>query len=133
MPLSAKRFSYFSSALPRAASPSRPKHWLKHSRENRQSPSSSSREAVGVKGFVPYAVDFSTYYDNNIGGTLTLCEVMRDCGCKNIVFSSSATVYGMHNVSPLKETMPAGGTTNPYGTTKYMIEIILEDILQGGQ
>ncbi|HIU36355.1 MAG TPA: UDP-glucose 4-epimerase GalE [Candidatus Fimenecus excrementigallinarum] len=68
------------------------------------------------------------YYDNNIGGTLTLCEVMRDFGCKNIVFSSSATVYGMHNVSPLKETMPAGGTTNPYGTTKYMIEIILEDL-----
>ena len=68
------------------------------------------------------------FKDNNIGGTLTLCEVMRDCGCKNIVFSSSATVYGMHNVSPLKETMPAGGTTNPYGTTKYMIEIILEDI-----
>lgn len=70
------------------------------------------------------------YYDNNIGGTLTLCDVMRHNNCKNIVFSSSATVYGMHNVSPLKETMPAGGTTNPYGTTKYMIEIILEDIVK---
>lgn len=68
------------------------------------------------------------YYDNNIGGTLKLCDVMRNNGCKNIVFSSSATVYGMNNVSPLKETMKAGGTTNPYGTTKYMIEIILEDI-----
>lgn len=68
------------------------------------------------------------YYDNNIGGTLTLCDVMRNNGCKNIVFSSSATVYGMKNVSPLKETMKTGGTTNPYGTTKYMIEIILEDI-----
>ena len=68
------------------------------------------------------------YYDNNIGGTLVLCDVMRENGCKNIVFSSSATVYGMHNVSPLKETMKTGGTTNPYGTTKYMIEIILEDI-----
>ena len=68
------------------------------------------------------------YYDNNIGGTIKLCEVMRNNGCKNIVFSSSATVYGMNNVSPLKETMQAGGTTNPYGTTKYMIEIILEDI-----
>lgn len=68
------------------------------------------------------------YYDNNIGGTLALCEVMRDNGCKNIVFSSSATVYGMNNVSPLKETMKTGGTTNPYGTTKYMIEIILEDL-----
>lgn len=68
------------------------------------------------------------YYDNNIGGTLKLCDVMRNNGCKNIVFSSSATVYGMKNVSPLKETMQTGGTTNPYGTTKYMIEIILEDI-----
>lgn len=68
------------------------------------------------------------YYDNNIGGTLKLCEVMRNNGCKNIVFSSSATVYGMNNISPLKETMKTGGTTNPYGTTKYMIEIILEDI-----
>lgn len=68
------------------------------------------------------------YYDNNIGGTLKLCDVMRNNGCKNIVFSSSATVYGMKNVSPLKETMKTGGTTNPYGTTKYMIEIILEDI-----
>lgn len=68
------------------------------------------------------------YYDNNIGGTLKLCDVMRNNGCKNIVFSSSATVYGMKNASPLKETMKTGGTTNPYGTTKYMIEIILEDI-----
>ena len=70
------------------------------------------------------------YYDNNIGGTLAPCDVMRHNNCKNIVFSSSATVYGMNNVSPLKETMPAGGTTNPYGTTKYMIEIILEDIVK---
>ena len=68
------------------------------------------------------------YYDNNIGGTLTLCDVMRNNGCKKIVFSSSATVYGSNNISPLKETMQTGGTTNPYGTTKYMIEIILSDI-----
>lgn len=68
------------------------------------------------------------YYDNNIGGTLKLCEVMRNNNCKNIVFSSSATVYGMNNISPLKETMKTGGTTNPYGTTKYLIEIILEDL-----
>ncbi|MGN0572454.1 MAG: UDP-glucose 4-epimerase GalE, partial [Acutalibacteraceae bacterium] len=67
------------------------------------------------------------YYDNNIGGTLALCEVMREFNCKKIVFSSSATVYGMNNISPLKENMKTGGTTNPYGTTKYMIEIILED------
>lgn len=71
------------------------------------------------------------YYDNNIGGTLALCEVMRDNGCKKIVFSSSATVYGTDNVSPLKESMKTGGTTNPYGTTKYMIEIILDDFHKG--
>lgn len=70
------------------------------------------------------------YYDNNIGGTLTLCEVMKENACKRIVFSSSATVYGMNNVSPLKETMPTGGTTNPYGTTKFMIEIILSDLFK---
>lgn len=71
------------------------------------------------------------YYDNNIGGTLALCEVMREYGCKKIVFSSSATVYGSSNISPLKEDMKTGGTTNPYGTTKYMIEIILEDFHKG--
>lgn len=68
------------------------------------------------------------YYDNNVGGTITLCRVMKKYGCKKIVFSSSATVYGMNNISPLKEDMPAGGTTNPYGTTKYMIELILKDV-----
>ena len=67
------------------------------------------------------------YYDNNIGGTLALCEVMAEYNCKKIVFSSSATVYGSSNISPLKEDMKTGGTTNPYGTTKYMIEIILDD------
>ena len=68
------------------------------------------------------------YYENNIGGTVTLCEAMRDAGCKKIVFSSSATVYGMNNISPLTEDMTIGGTTNPYGTTKYMIELILQDL-----
>lgn len=68
------------------------------------------------------------YYENNVAGTVTLCEAMRDAGCKKIVFSSSATVYGMNNPSPLKETMKIGGTTNPYGTTKYMIELILQDL-----
>ena len=68
------------------------------------------------------------YYEKNIGGTVTLCEAMRDAGCKKIVFSSSATVYGSDNVSPLTENMKIGGTTNPYGTTKYMIELILQDL-----
>ena len=67
------------------------------------------------------------YYDNNISGTVTLCQAMAEHGCKNIVFSSSATVYGENNISPLKETMKTGGTTNPSGTTKYFIEQILTD------
>ncbi len=68
------------------------------------------------------------YYDNNVVGTLTLCDVMAKHGCKKIVFSSSATVYGNENISPLNETMKTGGVTNPYGRTKYMIEEILKDL-----
>lgn len=68
-----------------------------------------------------------TYYHNNITGTLLLCKVMRKHGCKNIVFSSSATVYGAPKSVPIKEDFPLS-TTNPYGSTKLMIENILRDI-----
>lgn len=68
------------------------------------------------------------YFDNNVNGTLVLLDVMRNNGCKKIVFSSSATVYGMNNISPLTEDMTVGGVTNPYGRTKYMIECILQDL-----
>ncbi len=68
------------------------------------------------------------YYENNIGGTIALIEVMREYSCKNIVFSSSATVYGAENKVPFTETMKTGTTTNPYGTTKLYIENILTDI-----
>ena len=68
------------------------------------------------------------YYDNNIGGTLALVEVMREHGCKRIVFSSSATVYGDPEVLPLTEECKTGGTTNPYGTSKYFQELILNDL-----
>ena len=57
-----------------------------------------------------------------------MLDVMRKHGCKKIVFSSSATVYGMNNVSPLTEDMEVGGVTNPYGRTKFMIECILKDL-----
>lgn len=67
------------------------------------------------------------YYRNNIDSTLTLLEVMRDFGVKKIVFSSSATVYGVPEYVPLVETMKKTGCTNPYGWTKYMIEQILTD------
>ncbi|MDR0884331.1 MAG: UDP-glucose 4-epimerase GalE [Oscillospiraceae bacterium] len=68
------------------------------------------------------------YYHNNVYGTLCLLEAMRAGGCKNIVFSSSATVYGGANVSPLREDMPDGITTNPYGSTKLTIEHILKEL-----
>ena len=67
------------------------------------------------------------YYRNNIDSTLTLCDVMRKHGVKRIVFSSSATVYGVSDNMPLVETMPTG-CTNPYGWTKYMNEQILQDV-----
>ena len=68
------------------------------------------------------------YYDNNINGTLVLCEVMKKYGCKKIVFSSSATVYGDPHTTPIRENFPVGATTNPYGRTKYFIEEMLKDI-----
>ena len=67
------------------------------------------------------------YYHNNITSSLVLCDVMRSHGVKKIVFSSSATVYGMNNVSPLTEDLPTS-STNPYGYTKVMIEQILQDV-----
>ena len=67
------------------------------------------------------------YYDNNLGSTITLCEAMRDHGVKNIIFSSSATVYDADNEMPLYETSKTGHCTNPYGWTKYMCEQILRD------
>ena len=68
------------------------------------------------------------YYDNNICGTLTLLEVMREHDCKRIVFSSSATVYGTPERLPLDEQCRVGGTTNPYGTSKLYQEGILRDL-----
>ena len=67
------------------------------------------------------------YYRNNIDTTLTLLEVMKETGCKNIVFSSSATIYGEDASVPYTETMGRGQCTNPYGWTKNMMEQILED------
>ncbi len=68
------------------------------------------------------------YYDNNLNSTLTLVKSMREHGCKNIIFSSSATVYSGDNEMPLRETSKIGNCTNPYGWTKYMSEIILKDM-----
>jgi UDP-glucose 4-epimerase len=67
------------------------------------------------------------YYRNNLDSTLTLLELMKDYNCKKIVFSSSATVYGSPKELPIKEDFPLS-TTNPYGTTKLIIEGILKDL-----
>ena len=68
------------------------------------------------------------YYQNNITGTLTLMKVMREVGVKNIVFSSSATVYGNPETMPITEDCPKGQCTNPYGWTKSMMEQIMTDV-----
>ncbi|MBQ3464307.1 UDP-glucose 4-epimerase GalE [Candidatus Saccharibacteria bacterium] len=69
------------------------------------------------------------YYENNVGGTINLLKAMRSHGVKQIIFSSSATVYGDQGVAELTEEMQTGvGITNPYGETKFMIEEILKDV-----
>ena len=68
------------------------------------------------------------YYENNIGGTLNLCKVMKAHGVKNLIFSSSATVYGEQEVLPMTEDMQKQPATNPYGWTKWMIEEILKGV-----
>ena len=77
-------------------------------------------KAVGESVSIPWK-----YYDNNLNSTLVLTKVMEEVGMKNIIFSSSATVYTADNEMPLKETSRTGGCTNPYGWTKYMTEQIL--------
>ncbi len=68
------------------------------------------------------------YYDNNVSGSLILIEEMQKAGVLSIVFSSSATVYGNPSCVPITEAMPTGATTNPYGTSKHMVERILQDV-----
>jgi UDP-glucose 4-epimerase len=68
------------------------------------------------------------YYDNNVAGTIALCEVMNEKNVRNLVFSSSATVYGEPSAMPIREDFPVGGTTNPYGASKMMVENILGDL-----
>jgi UDP-glucose 4-epimerase len=79
-------------------------------------------KAVGESTQIPLA-----YYENNVGGTLTLCQVMAEAGVKSIVFSSSATVYGDPASVPIREHFPTSAT-NPYGRSKLYIEEILRDV-----
>ena len=86
---------------------------------------------AGLKAVGESVKEPLVYYDNNVHGSLVLFEVMNEFGCKNIVFSSSATVYNekdAKNYEPLRESDAVGKTTNPYGTSKYMIERILHDL-----
>nr|WP_086938176.1 UDP-glucose 4-epimerase GalE [Thaumasiovibrio occultus] len=79
-------------------------------------------KAVGESVAKPLA-----YYDNNVNGTLVLLQAMQKAGVNKLVFSSSATVYGDPASVPIREDFPVGGTTNPYGTSKLMVEQVLRD------
>ena len=68
------------------------------------------------------------YYQNNLLSTIILAKVMNEFGCKKIIFSSSATVYGNPHIVPITENFPVGEITNPYGATKLMCEDILKDL-----
>lgn len=80
-------------------------------------------KAVGESTRIPLA-----YYENNVSGTIALCDVMERNGCRNMVFSSSATVYGEPAAMPIREDFPTPGATNPYGWTKLMMEQIFRDL-----
>lgn len=82
-------------------------------------------KAVGESVAQPLA-----YYDTNVAGTVTLCQAMQQAGVFRLVFSSSATVYGPDAPVPYHENMPRGRTSNPYGTSKSMVEQALEDLAQ---
>jgi UDP-glucose 4-epimerase len=80
-------------------------------------------KAVGESVSIPLK-----YYENNLGGTFTLLKVLSKHNCKNIVFSSSATVYGQPQSVPIREDFPTPGCTNPYGWTKLMMEQVFRDV-----
>lgn len=82
---------------------------------------------AGLKAVGESVAEPLKYYDNNIHGTIVLCEVMAEHDCKSIVFSSSATVYGDPHTTPIKENFPLS-TTNPYGRSKLFIEEMLRDL-----
>lgn len=83
---------------------------------------------AGLKAVGESVVKPLEYYDNNVSGSLILAQEMARAGVRHIIFSSSATVYGDPQTVPITEDMPVGGTTNPYGTSKLMVERILQDI-----
>jgi len=88
---------------------------------------------AGLKAVGESTVKPVEYYQVNVQGTLTLLDAMRDANVFKLVFSSSATVYGDPASLPIKEYFPVGGTTNPYGTSKLMVEMILQDVAKSDE
>lgn len=91
-------------------------------------PVSAVLHFAGLKAVGESLLEPLSYYDNNVVGTVTLCQAMASAGVFTLVFSSSATVYGEPAVVPIDETQPLGAPTNPYGRSKLMIEEILADL-----
>lgn len=85
---------------------------------------------AGLKAVAESVRDPLTYYETNVGGTINLCQAMAAAGVFKLVFSSSATVYGDPVSVPISEDSPAGKTTNPYGTSKWMAEQVLTDLVR---
>jgi UDP-glucose 4-epimerase len=83
---------------------------------------------AGLKSVAESVSNPLEYYDVNVGGTCKLLVAMAKVGCRKIVFSSSATIYGVEATTPYNETMARGTTVHPYGSSKSMIEMILEDL-----
>lgn len=83
---------------------------------------------AGLKAVGESCVKPLEYYENNMNATFVLLDAMRSNGCKNIIFSSSATVYGDPAIIPITEECPKGQCTNPYGQTKSMLEEVLKDV-----
>ncbi|KGQ38290.1 UDP-glucose 4-epimerase GalE [Gallibacterium anatis] len=85
---------------------------------------------AGLKAVGESVVKPIEYYRNNVEGSLTLLDEMRQAGVFNFIFSSSATVYGDPEIIPITEQCKVGGTTNPYGTSKFMVERIIMDVVK---
>lgn len=83
---------------------------------------------AGIKSVGESVVNPLLYYDNNLSGSIILYKVMQEHRIKNLIFSSSATVYGSPQIMPITEEFPVGEVKNPYGRTKWMIEEILYDL-----
>ena len=88
---------------------------------------------AGLKAVGESTVKPVEYYQVNVQGTLTLLYAMRDANVFKLVFSSSATVYGDPASLPIQEDFPVGGTTNPYGTSKLMVEMVLQDVAKSDE